>query len=144
MLRKSGFKTDKLYTLKKTPLKKGKSIGLKRTTLKKSYLESTKVILKKQNNKAKEKWEKIRNVVLIRDNYKCVICKNKATQVHHIHLRSKRKDLIYNLSNLVSLCDKCHCHSSTDNLEFVNKRIAFAKGITLEELLKQAENKEEN
>lgn len=136
MLKRSGLKPKKFYTLKKTPLKQGKKTGLKKDV---SVL--TKTTLKKQSTKAKDKWEEVRNLVLIRDNYKCVVCKKKATQVHHIHLRSKRKDLIYFIPNLVSLCDRCHAHSSTDNLEYVNRRIAFAKGMSLEELLKQAETK---
>lgn len=143
MLKKSSLKPKKLYTLKKTPLKQGKKTGLKKTQLKQDVSMLAKTTLKKQNTKARDKWEEVRNLVLIRDNYKCVVCKKKATQVHHIHLRSKRKDLIYFIPNLVSLCDRCHAHSSTDNLEYVNRRIAFAKGISLEELLKQAATKSE-
>ena len=137
--------------LKKTPLK-SKSKGLKvSSSLKnKGFLLKinskgllTKTELKKQNNKSKNRWEEIRNQVLIRDDYKCIVCGKSATQVHHIHLRSKRKDLIYEINNLVSLCDKHHDHQSIDGLEEVNKRIAKAKRITLEELLKLAETKSE-
>ena len=79
----------------------------------------------------------------MRDNYKCVVCGRPATQVHHIHLRSKRKDLLYEKNNLVSLCDKHHDHSSEDGLERVNRRIAEKRGICLELLLKIAETKDE-
>lgn len=134
--------------MKKTLLKRGSSIlkksslksnstGLKRSSL------SVKTQLKKQNDKSKEKWEKIRSLVLERDNYKCVVCGKPATQVHHIHLRSKRKDLMYEINNLVSLCNKHHDHQSSDGLERVNRRIAEARHITLEQLLRSAEITEE-
>lgn len=134
--------------LKKTPFKKKES-KLKKTSLKKcsGHLETSsslaKTELKKQNEKAKAKWEEIRDKVLIRDNYKCVVCGKPATQVHHIHLRSKRKDLLYEMNNLVSLCDKHHDHSSENGLERVNRRIAEKKGICLELLLKIASMKDE-
>ena len=122
--------------LKKSSLKSN-SVGLKRSSL------SVKTQLKKQNDKSKEKWEKIRSLVLERDNYKCVVCGKPATQVHHIHLRSKRKDLMYEINNLVSLCNKHHDHQSSDGLERVNRRIAEARHITLEQLLRSAEITEE-
>lgn len=134
--------------MKKTPLKKTNS-KLKKMPLKtcsnKLKVSSSlgKVELKKQNEKAKARWEEIRNQVLMRDNYKCVVCGKPATQVHHIHLRSKRKDLLYEMNNLVSLCDKHHDHSSEDGLERVNRRIAEKRGIYLELLLKIAETKDE-
>ena len=134
--------------MKKTPLKKGNS-KLKKTPLKICSKElkvtplSGKVELKKQNEKAKARWEEVRNKVLIRDNHKCVVCGKPATQVHHIHLRSKRKDLLYEMNNLVSLCDKHHDHTSEDGLERVNRRIAEKRGICLELLLKIAEMKDE-
>ena len=134
--------------MKKTPLKKG-NFKLKKTPLKVYSKElkvthlSGKVELKKQNEKAKTRWEEARNKVLIRDNYKCVVCGKPATQVHHIHLRSQRKDLLYEMDNLVSLCDKHHDHQSSDGLERVNRRIAEARHITLEQLLRFAEITEE-
>lgn len=133
--------------MKKTPLKKG-SLKLKKIPLKafsKGLKVSSSLIkteLKKQNEKAKAKWEEIRAQVLERDNYKCVICRKPATQVHHIHLRSKRKDLLYEMNNLVSLCDKHHDHTSEDGIERVNRRIAEVKHMSLEELLLLAETKE--
>lgn len=133
--------------MKKTPLKKGNS-KLKKIPLKicskklKVAALSGKVELKKQNEKSKTRWEEIRTQVLIRDNHKCVVCGKPATQVHHIHLRSQRKDLLYEMNNLVSLCDKHHDHRSEDGLERVNRRIADIKHVTLEELLEYAELKE--
>lgn len=144
MLKRSVLKPKKKYTLKKTALKAGKNYtGLKKTTiLKNNNIELKKTELSKQNEKAKQKWEEVRKAILKRDNNKCIVCKKPATQVHHIHLRSKRKDLLYSEKNLVSLCDKCHAHRGTDNLEWVNRRIALALHMTLEELLLYAEKEE--
>ena len=136
-LKKSGSLNIVTFTTKRIPLKKTTDLQNKGTNLAKN------TELKKQNDKSKAKWEKVRNQVLERDNYKCVVCGKPATQVHHIHLRSKRKDLIYEINNLVSLCNEHHQHQSIEGLEQVNKRIAEAKHITVEELLKFAETKSE-
>ena len=136
-LKKSGNLNIVTFTTKRTPLKKTTDLQNKGTNLAKN------TELKKQNDKSKAKWEKVRNQVLERDNYKCVVCGKPATQVHHIHLRSKRKDLMYEINNLVSLCSHDHCHQSTEGLEQVNMRIAKALHMTLEELLRFAETKSE-
>ena len=137
---------NKKSNLKKTPLKPNlKGLKVSSSLKNKGFLLKinsngllTKTELKKQNNKSKARWEKVRNQVLERDNYKCVVCGKPATQVHHIHLRSKRKDLMYEINNLVSLCDKHHSHQSTEGLEQVNRCIAEVKHMTIEELLKFA------
>lgn len=143
MLKRSVLKPKKKYILKKTKLGAGKNYaGLKKiSTLKSGNTELKKTELAKQNEKAKQKWEETRQKVLARDNYKCIVCKKPATQVHHIHLRSKRKDLMYNMNNLVSLCSHDHGHQSTEGLEKVNICIAKALHMTLEELLQYAEGK---
>ena len=130
-LKQTNFLKIKGFLLKVTPGK-----GLTKTELKNNGNE-----LKKQNDKAKEKWQEVRQKVLERDGGKCVVCGKPATQVHHIHLRSKRRDLVFEINNLVSLCDKHHNHISTDGLYEVNERIARAKHITVDELLKFAETK---
>lgn len=149
MLKKTPLK-NKISKLKKTPLKsnsKGLKVcfSLKKTTClqNKGTVLNKNSELNKQNEKSKEKWEKVRNQVLERDNYKCIVCGKPATQVHHIHLRSKRKDLLYEMNNLVSLCDKHHFHKSNEKYEEQTALIAKVKGITVEELLKLAEIKKE-
>lgn len=137
VLKKSGKMKITLLANKGTSLKKTTALKNNGTELKKE------TELKKQNPKSKEKWEQVRNQVLERDNFKCVVCGKPATQVHHIHLRSKHKDLIYEKNNLRSLCDKHHDHMSEEGLEKVNRRIAEALHITLEELLKLSEIKSE-
>jgi 5-methylcytosine-specific restriction endonuclease McrA len=54
-----------------------------------------------------EEWQRKRYVVLNRDNYKCVFCGAKATQVHHKYYAKKNigKEPI---KWLVSVCEECH------------------------------------
>ncbi len=52
-------------------------------------------------------WKKKRYVVLKRDNWRCVFCGGRATQVHH------KKYAKYNIGKepiewLVSVCKSCH------------------------------------
>lgn len=52
-----------------------------------------------------DEWKSKRENTLIRDNYECVCCEEKATQVHHINynhiFNEKEKELI-------SVCKDCH------------------------------------
>lgn len=54
-----------------------------------------------------EAWQRKRYVVLKRDNWRCVFCGGKATQVHHKRYAKKRigKEPI---EWLVSVCKSCH------------------------------------
>lgn len=137
MLKRSILRPKKNYTLKKTPLKKG-DYKLKSS----SVLKKNDTPLKKQSDKAKELWEKVRAEIIKRDNGKCQLCGKPGTQVHHILLRSKRKDLLYSKNNLICLCDKCHNHTGTIGYMALSYRIAAKRGITVEELFKQAEKEE--
>lgn len=113
---------------------------LKRTScLKKTCTLKATKSLNKQSSKAKEAWQIAREKCLKRDNYKCIICGRIATQVHHIHLRSKRHDLLYNLNNLVSLCDRCHFHQGSLRYKEQTEIIARKLNLTVEELFKYAE-----
>ena len=136
-LKKSGNINIITLKAKKVSLKQTSNLSNKSTELNKN------TELKKQNDKSKAKWENIRNQILERDNYKCIVCGKPATQVHHIHLRSKRKDLIYEKHNLVSLCSKCHFHQSNELYKEQTEVIARAKKMTVEELLKFAETRSE-
>lgn len=139
MLKRTPLKTKKLYVLKRSPLKAKKKGILKKTELK----PSENYELKKQNEKKKQKWEEARQECIKRYKGKCAICGKPGNQVHHIHLRSKRPDLLLNQNNLILLCDLHHRHFGTENYEWQCRLIATKKGITIEELLKQAEQKEE-
>lgn len=129
--------------LKKTTTLKAKSPLCSFSALKNSGTALKKTILNKQNKEAKDKWEEARQKVIQRDKGKCQICGKPGTQVHHIHMRSKRKDLLYNMNNLILLCDEHHFHKATEKYFEQTQLIANSKGITVEELLKQAEQKKE-
>ena len=129
IMKRTPLKPKKFYTLKKTPLKS-----------KSSVLKSTEI--KKQNDKKREQWEEAREKRLKKDNYRCVVCKKPATEVHHVHLRSKRPDLLFNQNNLRSLCSKHHFHSGSDLYKEQCQILAIVEGITVEELLKKAEQPE--
>lgn len=66
-------------------------------------------------------WKETKKIIAKRDNYKCVVCGDKAlgSQIHHlIH----RKDGGNNEhSNLVNLCGKCHMLES-DTPDFAVKK----------------------
>lgn len=54
-----------------------------------------------------EAWQRKRHVVLKRDNWSCVYCGNRATEVHH------KRYAKYNIGKepidwLVSVCKSCH------------------------------------
>ena len=61
--------------------------------------------------KSKE-WDKVRNYVLMRDKYKCVICGRPAQEVHHKEHLSPDNiwdvTVTLNPDNLISLCKDCH------------------------------------
>lgn len=145
--------------LKKSLLKSKSTLRSKSTLVKKSFLTSKSHLnkgqsllksisnlrknteIKKQSETSKNKWEEVRKKALERDHNKCIICGKLATQVHHIHLRSERKDLVYELNNLCSLCSKDHFHKGRERYEEQTKLIALAKHMSVEELLKLAETK---
>lgn len=52
-------------------------------------------------------WQRKRYVVLKRDNWRCVYCGVRATQVHHIRY-AKRNIGKEPIDWLVSVCDNCH------------------------------------
>lgn len=53
------------------------------------------------------KWQHIRERVLLRDNYTCVICGGRATHVHHIR-GAHRFNEENHLEDLCCLCEKDH------------------------------------
>lgn len=153
MLKKSTLKSKKQNSLKHTPLKKSNGLlksncqlksnnSLKATFTGCNKLHTIKVQLKKQSDKSKEQWDSVRQEIIKRDNGKCQLCGKPGSHVHHILLRSKKKALLYSKNNLILLCSKCHNHSSTDGYMELSQRIARKKGITVEELFKQAEKED--
>lgn len=65
------------------------------------------------------KWLKCRERVLKRDNYECVLCRQKgrhrrAEEVHHIKHLDKYPNLALIEDNLISLCKECHNNQHRD------------------------------
>lgn len=54
-----------------------------------------------------DEWKRKRYVVLKRDNWRCVYCGNRATQVHHKRY-AKRNIGKEPIEWLVSVCKPCH------------------------------------
>src|SRR5690606_12593311 len=54
-----------------------------------------------------EEWQRKRYVVLRRDNWRCVYCSGRATQVHHTQY-AKRNIGKEPIEWLVSVCKDCH------------------------------------
>ena len=54
-----------------------------------------------------DEWRRKRYVVLKRDDWRCVYCGAKATQVHHLKY-AKRNIGKEPIKWLVSVCDSCH------------------------------------
>ena len=49
--------------------------------------------------------------VLARDNYKCICCgKKNPLEVHHLYSYDKHKELVYEITNGVTLCKNCHAN----------------------------------
>ncbi|MBS6503890.1 MAG: HNH endonuclease [Clostridium sp.] len=60
-----------------------------------------------------QKWKKLREYILARDNYLCQDCLDnkvvtEATEVHHIEKLRRAWEKRYDPDNLISLCEKCH------------------------------------
>lgn len=146
--------------LKRSPLKKTSTLKVKSFLTSKSSLKSNNTLkgnsalrsnsalnvsksLNKRNTTANDKWLDVRKKALARDNGKCIVCGRPATEVHHIHLRSNRKDLVYNLNTLVSLCSEHHFHKGSEKYKEQTELIARVKNMSVENLLKFAETTDE-
>lgn len=76
------------------------------------------------------RWRKLRESVLKRDNYMCQRCfhkyniiTNDTLQVHHIKPRDRYTELIYDINNLICLCQTCNLQLGTSEvLDFEIKK----------------------
>lgn len=80
--------------------------------------------MKSNLKKLQEKnWKLCREIVLIRDKFKCQICGSKENlQVDHAISRV-HKILFYEISNLTTLCSKCHTTKSFQKGGNLDKRV---------------------
>jgi 5-methylcytosine-specific restriction endonuclease McrA len=59
----------------------------------------------------KASWQRIRLAALRRDHFICRVCgvpTGKSGQVDHIKPRASHPELMYDLDNLQTLCERCH------------------------------------
>lgn len=82
-----------------------------------------------------DQWDRKRNIVLRRDEYKCRECNRygkstPATVVHHINPIETSPELRLKTWNLISLCNKCHeaMHDRTSG-ELTEKGIRWIERI---------------
>lgn len=56
------------------------------------------------------RYRRVRKQVLALDGYKCVLCPSDVKlESHHIIEKGKNPALIWDVTNMVTLCKKCHC-----------------------------------
>lgn len=95
-----------------------------------SCIPTKKNISDKQKNSDKllrtSRWRKLRERVLKRDNYMCQRCfhkyniiTNDTLQVHHIKPRDRYPEQVYNINNLICMCQVCNLNLGTaEELDF--------------------------
>lgn len=103
-------------------------IGRKKYCCHTCYSEHLKTAMKGANShwwmggKTKEKqiirtsarYKKHRQAVLERDGYKCTMCGSTDNlEIHHIHEFCEHPELVFEISNTITLCH--NCHQTTDN-----------------------------
>ena len=97
---------DKIYYQKNKARKNAQS----KKWAEEHYQKSLEIWRKSKN---KRRFGGLRDTVLKRDNYQCVIChntKSKSIIVHHIDETENRKKMNANntIENLITLCRSCH------------------------------------
>ncbi len=76
---------------------------------------------KLQEHYGTEKYRHIRKYALMRDDYKCQICKKDAEEVHHLTYENYPNE---KLEDLQSLCSKCHSDITwRERFERIDKKI---------------------
>jgi 5-methylcytosine-specific restriction endonuclease McrA len=80
----------------------------------------------KDNPLKTTRWNKLRKQVLVEDKYLCQRClfkynlaNSKELQAHHIKSRKNYPDLVFERSNIITLCKTCNLQLGTsDKLDF--------------------------
>ena len=87
-------------------------------------------------------WKKVREAVISRDNDICRLCFDngritKKDLIHHIEPVKDNIQQVYNINNLICLCNKCHTkvHKQYEQKNLVNKtkeklKTLIAQGFT--------------
>lgn len=101
------------------------------------------------------KWQKKRLNVLNRDNFTCIYCGDKETELHIHHLKYNGNPIESPLSDLQTVCKNCHYIISKENPVIFKGKISgkckvyFLDGVVLlydykncEDIVRFAENSE--
>lgn len=62
----------------------------------------------RNKDRATPQYLQLKRNALFRDNFKCQICNSKAEVVHHLDSANLFPEKMYEITNVVSLCNKCH------------------------------------
>ena len=78
---------------------------------------------KKEPRLASYKWEEIRQIILERDNNKCVKCEEPGLEIDHIV--AKRLGGTDEEANLQTLCNECHKAKTKEDVDKIRKLRRF-------------------
>jgi 5-methylcytosine-specific restriction endonuclease McrA len=70
-----------------------------------------------------EEFLEVRTAVLKRDGYRCVNCGQTGTELHVHHIIPRSEGGTNDLSNLVTLCGKCHSIQDAKGHKLIQKRL---------------------
>jgi diadenosine tetraphosphate (Ap4A) HIT family hydrolase len=70
-----------------------------------------------------KKFLEVRTAVLKRDGYRCVNCGQTGTELHVHHIIPRSEGGTNDLSNLVTLCGKCHSIQDAKGHKLIQKRL---------------------
>lgn len=82
-----------------------------------------------QTLRKREPWKLWRKAVYERDNYTCQFCGIVGGKIHPHHIKFKKQfpQLIYEISNGITLCEKCHMQLHRKNMKVENILLHIVK-----------------
>lgn len=86
----------------------------------------------------RKKGDKLRNKILKRDNYQCVLCKSiEDIEVHHMQAIVRGGSSIEN--NLITLCSECHRYAPENSIEENHRFLAERNKNIFERMISSPE-----
>jgi 5-methylcytosine-specific restriction protein A len=82
-----------------------------------------------------KRWDRARFLAKRRDQFRCVQCVSRdGLEVHHKQRVRERPDIAYELTNLVTLCRRCHSNETDKELGRVPNAARDAWKVCVREL----------